>query len=831
MRLLCKFLKFLLCFLLFTGAALVGWGVYLAKTRVPVLDGAIAHPALKGEARAVRDTWGIPHITAEFETDAYFALGYVMAQDRLFQMEAFRRVASGELAELLGARLVPIDKILRTFQLRSKAEGHFEKMEKDYPKLRALLEAYVAGVNHRQETEPLPLEFAVLGITPRPFTPGDCLSVGALLPITFADGLREDALASMLREKHPDMNIDLLFPGYSLEVPVTVMESLEEAAAILAERQAPVSENAASGGTAPPKALDALAGLLEPLNLLTRHFGPALGSNSWVLGPSRTVSGKSILANDPHIGFTNPSIWYEAHLRSGDFEIYGFHLPLIPLSLLGHNRHHAWALTMFANDDVDLFVETFDPQDPSKVMYQGSYVEATLQNQTIKVRFGDDQTFSLRTTPHGPIVTDLLQAVSGYAGPDVSLSWVWQQVDYTDMAGFYEMARAVSYDAFAAGVSKITSPGLNISYADADGNIAWWAAGLPPIRPDHVNSKGLLDGASGKDEILGYITFEDWPHLKNPAWGYIATANNRPTLRPVGPIDKIEGYWQPGDRAGRIEYLLEQRSDWTIQDLQAVQLDDSAYAAPPIVETLVTVIHDAAPTLTGTEAAALALLEGWDFRHGADSCGASLYQVLVDHVLRYAVEDEMGETLFKTYGGLADHWNFFKYLVKENDLAFWDDQRTPESEGRSEIVVRAFRDSVAWLTQRFGEDHARWKWGRLHTLEFRHPFGYLPLAGKLLNLGPYPVGGGAQIINNMLYMAGQLDYGVVAGPSTRRLIDFGNIENTLAVLPTGNSGNFQSVHYGDQAPLFVRGEYRRVNFTGDQISASKTHELVFKPVG
>jgi penicillin amidase len=804
------------------------WLVYLAKTRLPNLDGVISHPSLRGEVRVIRDDWGVPHIEAGNEPDAYFALGYAMAQDRLFQMEVLRRLARGEAAELLGPLAVPIDKIMRSFRLRPLAEAFFAQADGITPELKQAAEAFVAGINSCMEREPLPFEFSVLHIPVRPFTPADCLTVARILPITFADGLRTDSLVTLLKEHCPDKDIDALFPGYSKEIPTTVMESLEEAETYLKSRGRISEALPQTDHTVPVPAAE-LSALLKPLASLSDLIGPALGSNSWVLGPSRSQSGKPILANDPHIGFTNPSIWYEAHVTFGDFDLYGYYLPLIPFALLGQNTHHAWAMTMFANDDLDLYREKFHPDDPNKVMYKGEWVAARTETETIKVRFGRDQQCTVRTTPHGPVITDLFRRLNGYQGPEVALSWVWQRVKYTDLLALYRMGRARDCDSFGEALSLITSPGINVSYADRDGNIAWWAAGLIPIRPKHVNPKTLLDGASGNDEILGYVPFAQNPHLKNPSCGYIATANNKSTVKPVGPIEDLQGYWQPGDREGRIKQLLESRAKWSVEDLKAVQFDDTAYAAPRIVATVLETLKSSSAQFSGLETAAMHVLAQWDGGHGTESVGACIYQVLCDAILEDALRDEMGEQLFKNYGIVADHWNFFKYFITDDNSPYWDDVTTPERETRRDILLRSFRGTVSWLEKRLGRDIGRWNWGRIHTLEFKHPFGYLPLLGRIFNIGPFPASGGAQMVNNMLYARGRYNYDVLAGPSTRRLIDFGDPEHARSILPTGNSGNFMSPHYGDQAAMFMAGRYREARMTREQIQAHKLHEIRFLP--
>ncbi len=807
-------------------AVLAGVLVYLAKTRTPMLDGELTCPALQAEVRVARDDWGVPHIEAQTEPDAFFALGYVTAQDRLFQMELILRLARGELSELVGPVALPVDRIARSFRLRRKAEHAVAERRGYSDGMMAAAEAYVAGVNGRVSHEPLPFEFAVLGIPARTYTVADCLTVASVLPVTFADGLRTDPLVSVLKERCPNLDIDALFPGYSKEVPVTIMETLEEAAAHTGRMEAPRNARAAHEQA---KLEGPILDFLDGLCSLTHLFGPALGSNSWVLDGTRTKSGKPLLANDPHIGFMNPSVWYEAHVSYEGGDLHGHYFPLVPFALLGQNERFAWALTMFANDDVDLYRETFDPANPRKVMYKGEWADVTEEKETIRVRFWPDQEHTVRSTPHGPVLTDLFRRFQGYEGADIALTWSWQHVDYTDPQAFYEMGRAQNYDEFAKGVGLITSPGLNISYADAEGNIAWWAAGVIAVRPPHVNHKEILDGASGKDETLGFVPVEQNPHVKNPPCGYIVTANNLTTVKPVGPVPELQGYWQPGDRAARIEELLESRADWDIETMKPVQFDDVAHSAPMVLEAALAAIAGAREGLSPVEEEALACLESWDGAHGVDSCGASIFEAFCDAILENAIEDEIGERLFDVYNTSADRWSFFKHLIQEEGSPWWDDQKTESVESREDIVSRSFRECVSTLTDRLGKRVDAWRWGRLHTMEFKHAFGYVPLLGRIFNVGPFPSSGAHHVINNMLNVPGGANYEVIAGPSTRRLIDFGEPDRPLGVLPTGNSGIFTSPNYGNQAPLFMAGQYREVCVTPEQIKAHQQHELRLVP--
>lgn len=822
-----KLFKWAFLALLVIVSLFLGRVVWRSHSGLPDHDTAVRSAKINSEVRVVRDTWGVPHIQAESEPDAYFALGYCMAQDRLFQMEVMRRLACGELAELLGPPVVKIDRIMRAFRLRAKADEFVEQSrERSTPEMNAAMDAFIAGVNDYVENNTLPWEFAALMISCRPFTVADFVSVAAILPITFADGLRCDPLKSVLKERLPEADVDMIFRGIE-KTPVTIMESLEEAAAFQRESATLEGETPQAAG-----GFESAARWLDAIAEYARFAGTHLGSNSWVLSGDKTASGKPILGNDPHIGFTNPCIWYEAHLKYGDVENYGYHLPPIPMALLGHNEDRGWGLTMFSNDDVDMYLEKVNPDNPNQVMYQGKWVECEIIREVIRVRFGRDVVCDVRITPHGPIANDLLGFLLEYEGPPISMCWVWQHVQYTDVDAFYDMSHARDYDRFEAAVRKITSPGLNISYADAAGNIAWWAAGLLPVRPAHVDHKALLEGWTGRDEFTQYLPFESSPHLKNPPGGMIVTANNLCTVKPLGTpplqVPFLQGYFKPSDRAGRIEELLEPRNDWTIEGLRAVQNDVLGYSPRATAPVLARLARADEALLGPLERQALEHVEDWDFRNEISSVGATVFNYWMDSLLQVIFGDEMTSRQLAMYASLDDSWIVIQDLLVETECPWWDDVTTPERETAARITARALKQACEKIAGDLGDNVDAWQWGKTHTITFTHPFGYLPGLGRLLNIGPFPCPGARETVNNMP-VASAHQYDVIAGPSTRRLIDFARPDQSLTILPTGNSGHVGHRHYDDQAALFVRGDYRTALYNWDEIKAAKEHEMRFLP--
>lgn len=808
--------------------------VKYAKEYKPKLSGTVSVPHLKSEIVIRRDDNGVPHIFAQSEEDAWFALGYVMAQDRLFHMDFYRRLSQGRISELIGPLAVKYDKILRTFRLKKYAGEVLEKYADVYAPIRKPLDAFLQGINTFIEMEPLPPEFRILGYKPEPFTEVDCLTTAMIMPITFADGLRHDLMNLVLKMKYPDEDFSILSCGYHRERPVTIMETIEEAEEYLKSQGRDLSNWGLPTACLTPTSARQMVACLEDFAStwqdIVEFMGIHLGSNSWVLGGTRTQSGKPIFANDPHIGFLQPSVWYQAHLIYEDYDLYGFYFPLIPIPLLGQNSNFAWGLTMFANDDHDLYQEIFKPDDPTKVKYRGDWVPVIEEEETVHVRFRKPVTFKRRLTPHGVVITDIYRTLVNYIGPELSLYWVWQHVPYTDFMAFYKMSHAKDMNSFQEGVSLITSPGLNVSYTDKFGNFAWWVGAKIPIRPDHVNPKYVLDGASGKDEVLGFVPFELNPHLINPPCGYIVTANNLSTVKPVGDVKELQGYWEPSDRAYRMEELLEQRSDWTIEELRMVQLDHYSVPGPEIVKTMIELLTPKKTEMSPLEQSALDRLGSWDYQFSVDSIGASIFAVSCDAIFRNLLMDELGPKMLRAYATVADRWSFLKYVIHDDVCFLWDNRSTPNVETRADIVFCAFKEAVQVLSKKVGKDIAKWNWGNLHVLEFHHPLGYIPFLRKLFNVGPFPCPGSYHVVNNMPYVAGSYKYDVVAGPSTRRLIDFAQPNRVMEILPTGNSGIPSSKWYRDQAEKFVRGNYREARMTMEQIEKNTVEKMILKPI-
>ena len=806
-------------------AVVIGWSY--AVNRLPKITGSIDVP-IKESVSVKRDRYGVPHIEAKTAEDAYFALGFTVAQDRLFQMELQRRLAQGQLAEILGPALIDVDRQFLTFGYKRIAIHQLELEERSDASLPALrlLDAYMEGINHFIATQKLPIEYSLIGATARPFTRIDIMSMMAYMSFSFAEGHTTDSLFSRLQEKLPGYNIHELFPGYTPTDKFTIIEdqaNFNQNSTATPEPPIATAKTTELSKARPLTSRSSVSELLGSIYSFAEIVPAFHGSNSWVIAPSRSESGGAILANDPHISLSNPAVWYEAHIKYDGFENYGYYIPVFPFPLLGHNQKRAWGLTMFENDDLNLYKETFHPTDNTLVMYQGKYVEIEMFKEIIKVKGQPDAEVVIRITPHGPIISDYLK---GYEGEPLSMWWVIDHQPNPMLAFGYSMLYAKNLQEFEQSMSLLAGPGLNISYADSDGNIAWWAAAHLPVLPNHVHSRQVLDGASGKDEVTGYVPFAQNPKLVNPPSGIIVTANNLSTSRPVGAINELTGYFAPTDRATRITEMLSARQKWSVEALKQVQTDVHSQAAAKIQKELQSLIDET--LLNATEKAALDYLLNWDGNARIDSIGATVYHEMIYQVLKAGVLDELGQADFEIYSDSMEHWNFFKSFIANDSSKYWNDINTEKVETRKEIVGIAFKNTVAELQNRLGSVN-NWQWGKLHKIEYKHALGGQKPLHLIFNIGPYPSPGEAHFVNRLKAKLSKHDYIVTSNPSTRRIVDFANVDDAVSILPSGNSGNFMSQYYDDQVEAYLKGEYRSMILNLDRDKDQIAHELKLNP--
>jgi penicillin amidase len=769
----------------------------------PQYDGEVMLSGL-GEAAEVHfDKYGIPHIYAQSEEDAYRALGYVHAQDRLFQLEMMRRVGSGTLSEFLGKDLLEIDQFFRTLGIPRHAQESAAAFTAagDSPWKKAA-DAYIEGVNYYISNGKLPVEYLLLGEKPRPYTMDDMHSIVGYMSFTFAMGLKTDPLVTKIaRELGPEylnsLSIQTL-PEHHF-IPVNYPDSLRKTS-----RQLTPS----------------LTAMLEKLPV------PLLeGSNAWVISGSRTESGKVLFSNDTHIGFASPSVWYEAHLEYPGFSFYGNHLAGVPFGLVGHSRHHGVGLTMFENDDHDFFEEKLNPDNPNEILVGDSIFPITSRKEMIKVKGQDAVEFEIRETIHGPIMNAVSKEIALLTSNPVASWWVYVQEPTRALEAIYKLNRAPTLQDAADAAGLIHAPGLNIMYGDSTGNIAWWAAAKLPIRSEKVHSKIFSDGSDRETLPKGWYPFTDNPQSINPEIGFVASANNQPDSMRNGVL--FPGYYFPGERWDRIAKTISAREDWDQQAIQELQLESLNEVQPQIAELMLQQIRreDFQPYSEALDA-----LENWDGYHDLDAIAPTVYYKWQYHVLKMAMEDELGEEAFEAYLETFIMIRSMRHFLNTESNPWWDIRGTEAKESRQQIITDALKTSLEELDLQFGKDQKDWKWKSAVKLEHPHPLGSQKPLDKILNVKTDPVAANEESVNKLAFrLNGDGVYKVTSGPAMRIILDFGDVDASISVLPTGNSGNRFSKHYADQKDLYVKGRYRPQLMNEEEIKDKSKGKLVLIP--
>lgn len=789
-----KRLQRLVLFALLLLAAACTMGLWWLRQSLPQREGALHLQGLSHSVSVRYDERGVPHIRAENEADLYRALGFVHAQDRLFQMEMIRRLAQGELAEVLGEKLLETDKLFRTLGLRRKADEMAAKLDATQPAT-AALHAYLDGINQFQAQGRLPPEFKLLGIQPRPFEARDSLAVTGYLAYSFAAAFRTEPVMTYIRDQLGAAYLRIF--DDSAAAPTARPVALDAAAWRALGQIAKASTNAAEQAGLP---------MLE-------------GSNAWVIAGPRTASGKPLLAGDPHITFSLPSVWYEAHLSAPGFELYGHHQALSPFALLGHNQDFGWTLTMFQNDDVDFVAEKLHPQDAQKVWHQGQWVQLQTRTETIRVKNAADVSLELRQSPHGPWITDAFRQTLD--GRPVALWWTFLESDNPVLEAFYRLNRAGSLAQARDAARLIHAPGLNLLWAHRDGNIAWWAAGRLPQRPAGVDPRFILDAGRGEAEKPGFLPFADNPQEENPARGYIVSANQRPALNPT------PGYYNLDARARRLNAALSSAKGWDTTRTQALQQDTGTAYGPQLVRLMAAVLQT--QLKDPRSLALLAQLSAWDGSHPLESTPATLFHQLIHEVASASLRDELPEPLFESLLKTRAIDTALPRLLTDADSPWWDNRRTPEREDRSRIVRQAWDTALRHLGELYGPDASAWTWGRAHTLTHGHPLGKVRPLDWLLNVGPFEMPGAREVPANFAAPLGPAPWKVNYGPSTRRVIDFGAPGKALGINPVGQSGVPFDRHYHDQAPAYHLGQRVPQHLLEADVAAHSRSLLRLKP--
>jgi penicillin G amidase len=778
--------------------ALCGGLLWLHFRGVPRVSGRVAVRGASGQIELVRDRWGVPHIFAASDADAYFGLGFAVAQDRLFQLDLLRHVGQGRLAELFGRDVVDVDRLFRAMDFHGIG---VRRLERARPEVRAAFAAYAAGVNAAVDSGSAgrPVELTLLGRDFAPVRADEFVGVLGYLAWTLQISWRSDPLYEKLVARVGAERAAALFPASGQ--PETSVFAREARAWPLA-----TLFDLSPGGRALMDGLPRLA-----------------ASNTWAVGPQRSATGHALLANDPHLDIGLPSTWYHAHMKTPTLDVAGATIPGLPVVVIGHNDQIAWGLTNLMLDAGDFFVERTRGEPPAEVQHRGVWEKLATREETLRIKGAAPVTMTIRVGPHGPLVSDLVP------GRHESLSFLWSYAaaeDTNDCDAFFDLNRARDFSGFRAAVARMGGVAQNISYADRAGHIGLVATGAIPLRLGQTDGRRFRRGWDGSEEWGGFVPPEQHPFLIDPREGYVAAANN-PTFDANSPY-YISSYWDPSDRYVRIREFLRDRPRVTLGDMRALQRDVVWVSA----RSLLPLIQEAYANRITSDArlrAALGLLARWDGRMEAQSAAAALFASFYRHLFHEVFDDELGVELANDYCTDANlQALMIEHVLGSAEPSWFDRVDTPTREDRADALRRALEAAVADLSGRLGPDPAGWFWGRVHTLELTHPLGRVRALAPYFNLGPVPMPGHALTV--FKEEARGADDKIVMGPSLRHVVDLGDLSHAEVVLPGGQSGVPASRHYGDLFEMWRSGTYHPLLTNQGEIEAASEGRLILTPI-
>jgi penicillin amidase len=753
--------------------AVAAGGLYLwLRSSLPQTSGTIPLSGLSSGATIDRDARGLVQIRAASAEDAYFALGFVHAQDRLWQMESTRLFGRGRLAEVAGERFVAQDRLMRTLGIGRAADASYAALS---PAARDAVDAYARGVNafldHHQGA--LPPEFALLFHRPEPWRPSDSLIWGRLMALALSGNWRRQLTrARMAKILSPD-RVRQLYPPYPDDAPVTVGGSRRA--------QAPSPEM-------PAMAPDFPFALLMPV--LPPAPAADTASNSWVVSGARTRSGAPLLANDPHLALRAPNLWYLARIEAPGLSLSGVTAPGVPFHVLGHNGAIAWGMTTTGADTQDLVIERIVPGDSTRYVTPDGTAAFMTREEVIRVRGGKDLRFIVRETRNGPVVSDLSDDAAQIAGSGAVLSLrspVFASDDATGNA-LWRINRARNWQDFTDALTQFHAPVQNIFYADAAGHIGFSVAGRIPLRGAR-DSRLPANGTRADHDWTGFIPAGELPRSFDPSRGLLTNANNKVT----GPLypHVIARDWEEPWRAIRLEELASTAAPHDPDRARAIQIDDLSTAA----RTLVPVYLRLTPRTDGN-APLLDLLSNWDFRAGRDSAAALVYTSWTAHLAARLFSDELAEL----NGEFSRIRPLLLLRTLTADTAWCDDVTTKDvAETCSQVLATALGDARAELTSDWGPDPAKWRWGAAHKTHMRNTaLDWLPLAGPLTRIEVETDGDDSTLNRGTSRnRARRGGYPHVHGATLRAIYDMARPDEALFSMPGGQSGNPLSPHYRD----------------------------------
>ncbi|MBN2135345.1 MAG: penicillin acylase family protein [Acidobacteria bacterium] len=802
-----KILKIGLSILLLIVVIVTAYIFILIRSSIPDWDGERKIEALHDTVIIKLDKYGVPHVYAKNLDDLAFTTGYIHAKERFFQMDLTRRYSAGKLCELFGRRTLQTDIEQRKYQMTRWAKGYLENLS---PEMMNFLQKYCEGVNYYLSNEPLPLEYSLLRVEPEPWEPID--SIHALL-----------SMGWFLSSSGSEYTNTLITEVFGEDWTVFLQNrSLVESETITDISNAAEINNRSSKNSK-----------FSNLNRKDIRFpgfkdkspDEALASNSWVIDGSLSKTGKPILANDPHLGVQNPTQCYQAHLSAPGFNVAGYMLPGSPAFAFGHNERIAWGITAFIPDVIDYFEILTKKDDPGKYKWGEEWLDFEKVTEKIFIKGEDNpEVLKVRITRFGPIYP--LEDDKGVVF-DVAFKWTGMYASAA-IQGLFDLNRAKNFSEFKDAAARFTLPHCNMTYADVDGNIAYYPSGSIPERDGWDGSR--IVKASTPADWKGMLDESKKPFALNPDKHFIATANNEVCKYPYSQFLSTD--WIVPFRAMRISNLLRDGEKFGIDDIAKMQSDTFSIEADLLLNALSDV------TLENPDANGFfTYLKKWDRRfEGGSAPGLYLAfrNELIDNIIRddlNAISPDNSDLALARISPVFRMLRILNYRTKSDLISkidLWDDKSTPELETKEKIIENTILEAVQLLKDNFGDEWKNLKWKEMHQVSFNHPLGaFWPLT-SVFNRGPYGLNGTSGVILAASYNYSKpFQCGFM--PVMRVVYDLSDWDNTLIIKNFGQSGNPFSDHYCDETEKYIKGEYNKMLFSEKMIDKETISTLILSP--
>ncbi len=772
----------------------------IAHKSIPDYNEDLQLNNLEQPVKVYRDTFAIPHIYAKTEKDLYTAVGYLMAQDRLWQMDLLRRATTGNLSEIFGKDFIETDMLMRSLQITKKSH---KVLDHTNPKIKTALRAFSNGVNQYIENNrnQLPPEFSILKYKPGPWKPIHSINlIGYMawdLTMPWSYEMTLHKLSSALNtEKY-----NSLIPDISSQKSVVYSEF--------------------NSDTLVGNMMDNLLTQQEKLeNLGLKVFS---GSNNWAVSGKKTASGKPLFANDMHLGLSSPGIWQQMHMVVKDsLNVTGVVLPGQPFVISGHNDSIAWGLTNVMLDDMDFYKETIHPEDSSKYKLNGAWKDLKTEQENIPLKNGDTAKRTIRYTHRGPIIS----RYKDLQDEAISMRWIGNEYS-NELRSTYLLNHAADWDDFKNAVKTFISISQNIVYADVEGNIGLYCcAGIPIREGDGIS---IYPGDTTKYDWKGFVPFDQLPHTYNPESGIVASSNNK-TVGEDYPF-YISHWFDLPSRFNRIKELLNEKEKLNTTDFKRIQTDQKSHMAERIKPKIIKILSQTGDSLSDTEKQALSQLKNWDATFTKESVAALIFEQFYIELAKSLTQDEFGDTLINKF---LSHDILVRNLINktfQNRNNKWvDDITTDKEEAFDDIINSSFQNAVKSLKEKFGNTINQWKWGKAHTLTLKHPLGSKKILDRIfqLNKGPFQVGGSYHTVCPYSYSLSN-PYKADHGASHRHIYNLANWDRSWSIIPTGNSGIPASKHYCDQTEFYINKKYHKDYFSKEKCIQNSKYEMTFQP--